>query len=118
MNYLLEITKDQYSESIIQYGFLETLLFGGKILLIGMLTVFAVLFIIWGALVVFKRVFHDLPASKSPKKIGNEIAAATDDTPYITTDDGEIIAAIAAAIATAESESGGVKFKVVAFRRK
>ena len=31
---------------------------------------------------------------------------------------GEIIAAIAAAIAMAESEGSGVKFRVVSFRRK
>jgi hypothetical protein len=31
---------------------------------------------------------------------------------------GEVIAAITAAIAMAESQSGGIKFKVVSFRRK
>ena len=33
-------------------------------------------------------------------------------------EDGEVIAAIAAVLALAESESGGTKFRVVSFRRK
>ena len=74
MNFLLEITKEDYGSSIIATkGFAETLLFGAQMLLIGMLTVFSVLIIIWIALVIFKffymfvgSVFHYIPNDVIP----------------------------------------------------
>ena len=47
---------------------LKALVFGGSILLIGMLTVFGVLCILWLFLVLFKLVFHDLPKKRSEKQ--------------------------------------------------
>ena len=47
----------------------------------------------------------------------NEIATINDTSSANDNDDEEIIAVIAAAIAMAESESNGLKFKVVSFRR-
>ena len=118
MNILLAITPDQYDEAIVETaGFMETLGFGGMIVLIGVATVFAVLLLLLGALMLFKVVFHDLPKNKKvvpkpePKAVPTPIPAAQ-------TSEDEIVAVIAAAIAMAESESGNLKFRVVSFRRK
>ena len=121
MNFLLGIDKSQYGEAIIKSeGLAETFLFGGQIVLIGMVTVFAVLGLLFACLTVFKIVFHDMPSRKKEKVLQKEVVddVADEDT-YSVTDDSEIIAVIAAAIAAAESESdNGTKFRVVSFRRK
>ena len=120
MNFLLSIDPSDYSEKILnKYGAWETFLFGGRILLIGLAAVFAVLVIIWLALLLFKVFMHDIPSKRKtkPKPI-TEIAPVT--APVVqANDDAEIIAVISAAIAAAESESTpGVKFRVVSFKRK
>ena len=95
----------------------EAFLFGGAILLIGMLTIFAVLSILWLFLVVFKLVFHDLPKKRAEKKPLTPVVTA-DVTPEAKTiDDGELIAVISAAIAMAENDNSGAKFRVVSFKR-
>ena len=92
--------------------------FGGAILLIGMVTIFAVLALLWLCLIIFKFAFHDLPEKKAKK------AAAEVQTEEVVTEsasqssEDEIIAVIAAAIAMAESESSGVKFNVVSFKKR
>lgn len=118
---LLEITaeKDGGVSILNQYGFGETALFGLQVLLLGMAIVFAVLIIIWVALIAFKFVFHDLK-STSVKK--DKVAPVKIDEPVVypvANADDEIVAVIAAAIAMAESESpSGLKFRVVSFKRK
>ena len=95
----------------------EAFLFGGSILLIGMLTVFAVLCLLWLFLTLFKLAFHDIPV-KRPKKNAAPVPAVKEKTEDVSkTDDSEIIAVIAAAIALAESENTGMKFRVVSFRK-
>ena len=122
MNVLLAITPEQYSQKIIENaGFTETLGFGAMILGIGMLAVFAVLCLLWGALVLFKIAFYDLPAKKKTAAETSEAPAPV--APVVLTaptvdEDEELIAVLAAAIAMAESENLGAKFKVVSFRRK
>lgn len=122
MNILLAITPDQYSQKIIDTaGFMETLGFGAMMLGIGMLAVFAVLCTLWFALVLFKIGFYDLPAKKkataeapvAPAPVAPVVVAA----PAVNEDE-ELIAVLAAAIAMAESENLGAKFRVVSFRRK
>ena len=94
----------------------EKLGFGGRTVLLGMGAVFTVLGIIFAVLTVFKYVFTNLEAKKKPVK--EEPVAVTAPAP-VYTDDSEIIAVIAAAIAMAESESeDNIKFRVVSFRRK
>ena len=121
MNFLLSVAKSDYADKIIETkGFGETLGFGATMLLIGMATVFAVLCILWICLMGFKVGFHDLPEKR--KKAAEALEAAPQkavvEEVAPVSDDGEIIAAIAAAIAMAESESSGIKFKVVSFKRK
>ena len=119
MNFLLSVTEENYSEKIINtLGLSETALFGLQMVLIGMLTVFSVLIIIWIALTLFKIFFYDM-ANKKPHTV-KEAPVAVEAAPVVAapSQDEEIIAVIAAAIAMAESEGCGVKFRVVSFRRK
>ncbi|MEE0969771.1 MAG: OadG family protein [Clostridia bacterium] len=86
--------------------------------LIGMIIVFGVLAIIWLVLSLFKFVFY-----KDPNKKTEEIKAA--ETPAETVvftptvnNDGEIVAAIIAAISAMRNEAGVADgFRVVSFKR-
>ncbi len=97
-------------------GLADRLSFGGMMVLLGLGTVFAVLIVILISLYLFKVFFHDIPAKKqqNPKPVAVAPVTEVVDT---ATDDGEIIAVIAAAIAMAEEECSGSKFRVVSFRR-
>ena len=111
MNLLLEINPNE------KLDFFKALTYGGQTVLIGMATIFAVLIIIWAALTLLKIFLYDIPNNKKSKAaaVSEPVAPA----PVAPTDNGdEIIAVIAAAIAMAESESGGAKFRVVSFKRK
>ncbi len=105
---------ENYAAKIENLG--DALLFGGSMVLIGMATVFAVLIIIWICLTLFKLVFHDLPEKKRKAATVAPVAPVAVQPTYSQND--EIVAVIAAAIAIAESESDGLKFRVVSFRRK
>lgn len=110
---LLTNTMD-YSQPIT--GFSEKLSFGGMMVLVGVLAVFSVLAIIWLALVIFKAVFNSISTKKENAATKTEVVVP--EAPATVADpDEEIVAVIAAAIAMAESESDGIKFKVVSFRR-
>ncbi|MBO7195886.1 MAG: OadG family protein [Clostridia bacterium] len=112
------------SSSIINFESFElgqlgsAFLYGGSVLLIGMATVFAVLCLLWLCLAIFKLCFHTIPERKAKKK---KVAPVVQVAPKVVEvkkpDDGEIIAVIAAAIAMAESEDSGMKFRVVSFKR-
>ena len=97
----------------------EILALGGQVVLIGILTVFSVLGLLWACLTVFKIVFHDMPNKKTHKPVTEKEVVESFVAPEpVASQDEEIVAVIAAAIAAAESESGGlVKFRVVSFRR-
>lgn len=116
MNFLLEFSKEQFSQKNLPFS--DVITSGGMVFITGMLTVFSVLGILWVALLAFKFFFHDL--SHGEKKIKNEKPApAMVSSAPVASDDNEIVAVIAAAIAMAESESGsGTKFRVVSFKRK
>ena len=96
-------------------GIAEKLQYGSTMLLLGIATVFSVLAIIWLSLLLFKVFLHDLPQKKKVKEISAPIVQAAPVAE--ATDDGEIVAVIAAAIAMAESEGNGLKFRVVSFRK-
>lgn len=96
----------------------DAFLVGGSILLIGMGAVFGVLCLLWLFLTVFKLIFHDLPKKRSSKKKVAPIVHIPEKTDEAKTEDyGEILAVIAAAVAMAESDDSGTKFRVVSFRR-
>lgn len=115
MNLLLAIDEINPTQPI--DSFADKLSYGGTMLLIGILTVFSVLLIIMISLFLFKFLFHDLPKKRAAaeKPQVKEPAA-----PVIIANDPEeeVVAAIAAAIAMAESESNGIKFRVVSFKRR
>lgn len=97
----------------------DALLVGGGVLLLGTATVFAVLCILWLFIVLFRLCFHELPKliKKRRKKVAPTLVPVQSVTETKSKDEKEIIAVIAAAIAMAESEGSGMKFKVVSFRR-
>ena len=114
---LLEVTSDFFDKSIInELGFGETLLFGAQMLLLGMFAVFGVLSLIWLVLTLFKLAFTENGQKKATAE--KSVAPAAPAPAIPSADNGEIVAAIAAAIAMAESENNGLKFKVVSFRKK
>ena len=92
--------------------------------ILGMLTVFAVLAILWGCLEVFKYVFYTLPERKKKANAENAVAepeAAPEQEEQTYADDGEIVAAIIAAITAAraeESDGAPAAFRVVSFRKR
>nr|MBQ4318348.1 OadG family protein [Clostridia bacterium] len=110
----------------------ERLGIGLELLIVGMGTVFSVLLILWGVLALFKVFFYDMknkdakPAEKKPEpKPAAPTAAPEPVQPAAQADDGELIAAITAAVAAyldAEAQAQGLpqcdtKFRVVSFRR-
>lgn len=111
MNFLTNVPNN---EPIIDtLGASETLIFGMQMVLLGMLTIFSVLLLIMIALYIFKAAFN------KGKEQPNVTVAPTATAPVtVSAINDEVVVAIAAAIAMAESESNGLKFKVVSFRRK
>ncbi len=98
----------------------------------GMLMVFAVLSILWGVVSLMKVFLHDIPQKRAAKKQALSAAVAeaaapaeqpAEIAPVADEDEGEIVAAITAAIAVmlqseeykGQFESG---FRVVSFTRK
>lgn len=96
----------------------DALIFGGAMLLIGMAAVFSVLILLWICLAIFKLCFHDILANRTnvQKAAPAPVSAVKESVP--SPSECEIVAVISAAIAMAESESNGIKFKVVSFKRK
>lgn len=121
--YLAETTKfvDNYGED----WFARFIQKGIPTAILGIATVFVVLALIWGCLEVFKYVFYTIPERN--KKSGSEtpvIEEAPVEVYEETADDGEIVAAIIAAITAARAdeaaESGNKSsgFRVVSFRKR
>ena len=116
MNFLLEFSKEQFTQQNLPLS--DVFSSGGVVFLAGMLTVFAVLGILWVALMAFKFFFHDLSQGEKKVKKEKPVPAPVYSAPVASGND-EIVAVIAAAIAMAESECGGnTKFRVVSFKRK
>ena len=115
MNFLLDFSKEQFAQKNLPMS--EVLSSGGMVVLTGLLTVFAVLCVLWFALVMFKFFFHDLKQNTKTKELKAEPAPVYQAP--AASEGEEIIAVIAAAIAMAESECGGNReFRVVSFKRK
>ncbi|MBR2951845.1 MAG: OadG family protein [Clostridia bacterium] len=86
---------------------------GTQMLILGMLMVFSVLGIIFLALQIFHYACN-LFMGKADKK---EKAAEPTPAVVVKTNDEEIVAVIAAAIAAAENETPNARFRVVSFKR-
>ena len=70
------------------------------------------------SLLLFKFFFHDLPQKKKSVASVPKAPVVSEPVPTVSSNDEEIVAVIAAAIAMAESESDGIKFRVVSFKRR
>ncbi len=120
-NFLLNIESSEYASFSLWDDFSrvgETVGFGARMLLLGLGTVFSVLILLWLCLIVFKIVFHDLPAKRAKAAVAPVAKETAEPVVEEQNDETEIIAVIAAAIAAAESECAGAKFRVVSFKRK
>ncbi len=104
--------------------FLERLGLGGETLLIGMLIVFAMLFVIYLALVAIRAILGRKKDEAAQPKEAQPLASAP--APQITqtpataaqaTDDRALVAAISAAIAAYTGEAP-TSFRVVSFKKR
>lgn len=95
--------------------------------ILGMVTVFVVLALIWGCLEIFRYVFYTIPEKAKHEAENTETAEAADTVglvAYDETDDGEVVAAIVAAITAMRADEAAVSgrpaagFKVVSFRKR
>ncbi|MBE6581253.1 MAG: hypothetical protein E7650_06540 [Ruminococcaceae bacterium] len=99
----------------------ERLGYAGRMTLIGMMTIFAALSLLWGALALFRTVLAAADkrrAAKTADAAAPVEAAAPAPTPV--TDDGAVVAAITAAISLMLAEENGGStpaFRVVSFKR-
>ena len=96
----------------------------GKVTLLGLGMVFAVLALLWLVLSVFKLLFVKNTAKKPAQKIEKAPAAEAEPAPAAaTTDDDALIAVITAAITAYRSSEEGMNsaeangFRVVSFKR-
>lgn len=114
---------EDYTAKIVDFAnfelsqLLDALMFGGAMLFIGMAAVFSVLLVLWLFLCLFKLVFHDLPKKRKPKKVEPAPVKVVEEVSKDTNKDEELIAVIGAAIAMAEGDDSGLKFRVVSFKR-
>ena len=92
----------------------EVMLLGFQVFLIGIATVFSVLILIWGILSLFKLFF----GTKAPKENKPVLSEVSSTVTAVSSAQDEIVAAIAAAIAFAEEEAPGMKFRVVSFKKR
>ena len=125
INYLAETTK--FADTFGNDWLARFVQVGIPTAILGIATVFVVLALIWGCLEIFKYVFYTLPekrkkADATPKtEVKAEVAPSVEET---ADDEGEIVAAIIAAITAMRSEEAaesGVPstgFRVVSFRKR
>lgn len=109
--------------SVMPFG--ERMTFGLQVFVVGMLTVFAVLAILWLVLELFRIFFYEIPrkrkaaekaepANQAPEKAAEPAVAAAP----AAADDSELIAVITAAIEAYNSQNGSaLPFRVVSYRR-
>lgn len=123
---LAEVNMDSVLNNGMSWG--EKLADCGKMIAIGMGCVFAVIFIIWLMLTLFRFVIYDIPNMKK-KKAESEAESTTTTAPTAapvptpaSNDDAVLVAAITAAIeayrASEAGETSSLPFRVVSFKRK
>lgn len=105
----------------------ERMAYGGQVFVVGILTVFAVLTVLWLVLMLFRVFAYDIPQKKkkaqqkkaqsaAPKEA--EPAPAAESAPVEEKGDEELVAVITAAIEAYNSQSGSsLPFRVVSYKR-
>jgi len=128
----VQASKNPTSEELGGFFSAKRIEYAITVTLQGMLMIFAVLALLWGVVAIFKVVLHDIPEKRAAKKQALSAAVAeaaapaeqpAEIAPVADEDEGEIVAAITAAIAAmlqseeykGQFESG---FRVVSFTRK
>ncbi len=102
--------------------------YAGRMTLLGMTMIFAVLGLLWTVLAVFKYVMVGKEPKPQKEKsaisevVAESVAAVEEESIAPATDDGELVAVIAAAIAAYRASEGmdavdASAFRVVSFRR-
>lgn len=123
--------KNLTAEELGGFFSVERIKYAVSVTVLGVFTVFAVLSILWGVVSLMKVFLHDIPEKRAAKKAELAKTVAEAAAPAVqpeavaqpTEDEGEIVAAITAAIAAVlqgeeykgQFESG---FRVVSFSRK
>jgi len=113
--FLLEVDVNQ---PIADVG--EKLAYGGKMMLVGMGIVFSVIISLYICLSIFKFVCQKLTQGSDTQSKPSVVESAPAVVPAPVSQvsqDEEIVAVIAAAIAAASSEMPDKKFRVVSFKR-
>lgn len=106
----------------------ERVTYALQVSLIGMLAVFSVLTIIWGALVLMRIVIEAITKQKNKKNKGSDqdepvIEAPAEAEKSVDSDDEQLVAVITAAVAAARAEEAkkdgrtAAGFRVVSFKR-
>lgn len=100
----------------------ERLLEGGKVFLIGMVTVFAVLALLWLVMALFRVLFYKKNIDEDATNVIKvEDVPSLENIPRATSvssDDTQLIAVITAAIAAYNASAGNaLPFRVVSYRR-
>lgn len=100
----------------------ERLLEGGKVFLIGMVTVFAVLALLWLVMALFRVLFYKKNTDEDATNVIKvEDVPSLENIPLATSvssDDTQLIAVITAAIAAYNASAGNaLPFRVVSYRR-
>lgn len=108
--------------------FAERMSYGLQVFVVGLGTVFAVLAILWLALVLFKVFAYDIPQNKAKKaaeaakaevkSVAEEVVPVIEETDTNVEDDTQLIAVITAAIAAYSAQNGNaLPFRVVSYKR-
>ena len=108
MGFLLSLADE------IPVTFADKISYGTQMLILGMLMIFAVLGIIFLSLQAFHFICNAIMNKKNTKVKEVEAPAPV---VSVQTNDDEIVAVIAAAIAAAETELPDARFRVVSFKR-
>ena len=105
------------TESTLTTG--EKFSLAGQMILRGLGTVFIVLIMLWIVIAIFGAI-SKATVGKEKKKAPAVAAPTADDTPSASSDDGEIVAAIMAAVEAYRAEEGlaGRPYRVVSFKKR
>lgn len=104
-------------------SFLDRLSLGGQTMLLGLLVVFAMLFVIYLCMMIMQAVFtrrSKKAAKKTVPVMSTEVpapAVQTTDAAFTQTDDTQLVAAITAAIAAYTGDAPS-SFRVVSFKKR
>ncbi len=100
-------------------SFLEALKTGSTTAILGMIIVFAVLAVIFAALVIMRKVLNKKPKASAKEAPAPAVVVPAEETPAEepVADDCAIVAAIVAAI-SAHTGKAPTSFRVVSFKRR